>query len=233
MEVKEPTMGLTFEQVWAMFQETDRKFQEMIKETDRKFQEMIKESDRKFQEMIKESDRKFQEMIKESDRKFQEIVKETNQQIKETNRAIGKLSNRFGELVEHLVSPHMKEKFNALIAGYRFTQTQTKVCYADHRGRTIAEVDVLLQNGEYVLAVEVKSNPTSDDVDEHVMQMGKVRGYADEHNDHRKYLGAIAGAIMSESMRVYAFKQGFYVLEQTGDTVSITAPPASWQAKIW
>ncbi|MDR2634248.1 MAG: hypothetical protein LBC51_11610, partial [Treponema sp.] len=77
MDVKEPTGGLNFEQVWVLFQETDRQFKEMIKESDRKFQEMIAE---------------------------------TNRQIKETNRAIGKLSNRFGELVEHLVSPRMKEK---------------------------------------------------------------------------------------------------------------------------
>ncbi|MDR2258459.1 MAG: hypothetical protein LBE14_04850, partial [Treponema sp.] len=39
---REPEMGLTFEKVWAMFQETDRKF----KETDRQF----KETDRKFKE---------------------------------------------------------------------------------------------------------------------------------------------------------------------------------------
>jgi hypothetical protein len=32
--VREPEMGLTFEKVWAMFQETDRKMQE----TDRKMQ---------------------------------------------------------------------------------------------------------------------------------------------------------------------------------------------------
>ncbi|MDR2392549.1 MAG: hypothetical protein LBD93_00085 [Treponema sp.] len=217
MVVKEPTMGLNFEQVWAMYQETDRKFQE----TDRKFQE----TDRKFQEMVKETNRQIAETDKQ--------IKETNKQIKETNRAIGKLSNRFGELIEHILSPHLKEKFNALIAGYRFTQTQTNVCYADPSGRTIAEVDVLLENGEYVLAVEVKSNPTTDDVDEHVMRMGTLRRYADDHHDQRKYLGAIAGAVMSESVRVYGFKQGFYVLEQTGDTVDITPPPASWRAKIW
>ncbi|MDR2182078.1 MAG: hypothetical protein LBN92_05295, partial [Treponema sp.] len=40
---REPEMGLTFEKVWAMFKETDRKF----KETDRKF----KETDRKISKL--------------------------------------------------------------------------------------------------------------------------------------------------------------------------------------
>ena len=34
--MREPEMGLTFEKVWAMFQETDRKF----KETDRKISKL-------------------------------------------------------------------------------------------------------------------------------------------------------------------------------------------------
>ncbi|MDR2185003.1 MAG: hypothetical protein LBO80_04970 [Treponema sp.] len=34
--VREPEMGLTLEKVWAMFQETDRKMQEIMQETDRK-----------------------------------------------------------------------------------------------------------------------------------------------------------------------------------------------------
>ena len=36
---REPEMGLTFEKVWAMFQESDRRMQKLSEETDRKMQE--------------------------------------------------------------------------------------------------------------------------------------------------------------------------------------------------
>ncbi|MDR2363952.1 MAG: hypothetical protein LBD65_06015, partial [Spirochaetaceae bacterium] len=48
---REPQMGLTFEKVWAMFQETDRQIQEMSRETDRQIREMSRETDRKISKL--------------------------------------------------------------------------------------------------------------------------------------------------------------------------------------
>ena len=53
---------------------------------------------------------------------------------------------------------------------------------------------MLLENGEYVLAVEVKTCLTMGDVKNHVRRMEILRGAADGYNDRRKYLGAVAGA---------------------------------------
>ncbi|MDR2175642.1 MAG: DUF3782 domain-containing protein, partial [Synergistaceae bacterium] len=41
--VREPEMGLTFEKVWAMFQESDRRMQKLSEETDRKIQEVARQ----------------------------------------------------------------------------------------------------------------------------------------------------------------------------------------------
>jgi hypothetical protein len=60
-----------------------------------------------------------------------------------------------------------------------------------------------------------------------------LRRYAGEHQDKRKYLGAVAGGIMSGQVRDFALKTGFYVLEQSGDTVKLTAAPAPWKPRIW
>jgi hypothetical protein len=42
----------------------------------------------------------------------------------------------------------------------------------------------------------------------------------------------LAGAIVSEAVRNYALKTGFYVIEQSGDTVKIDVPegfaPREW-----
>jgi hypothetical protein len=203
-------MGLTFEKVWAMFQETGEKMQE----TDR----LIRE--------LRESQRETDLLMKETDRR----MKETDRVVKETSRIVGDLGNKFGELAEHLVLPNIEEKFNAL--GYSFARTGPNIRFKDKGGKVLTEIDALLENGNFVLAVEVKSQPTEEHVREHVQRMEIHRRYADEHGDGRKHIGAIAGAIMNEQVKRYAIKSGFYVIEQSGDTVKIDAPegfkPREW-----
>ncbi|MDR1174534.1 MAG: hypothetical protein LBK83_03560 [Treponema sp.] len=197
--------GLNFEKVWAMFRETDRKFQEQMRESDRKFQET-------------------REQMRESDRKLRE-------QMRETDRRIGELGNRFGELAEHLVAPSIKEKFNAL--HYTFDKVSQDIDISDEWDRySGAEIDLLLENGDIAIAVEVKAKPQYKDVDRHCERMEVLRRWADRHNDKRKFLGAIAGAILPKEVRSYTLKNGFYVIEQTGDTVRIDVPdgfkPREW-----
>jgi len=181
--------SLTFEKVWAMFQET----REQMKETDRK-------------------------------------MRETDRKMKETDRKIGELGNRFGELAEHLVAPSIKEKFNEL--NFTFERMYENLTISDSSKQCIAEIDIMLENGDTVIAVEVKAKPLQKDIDEHVDRMEILRKGADVRNDKRKFQGAIAGAIMNEAVRNYAHKTGFYVIEQTGDTVKINIPdnfmPREW-----
>ena len=173
---------LTFEKVWAMFQET------------------------------------------------REQMKETDREMKETNRRIGELGNRFGELAEHLVAPNINEKFNEL--GFTFEQVSQNHRISDASKRSIAEIDIMLENGDTVMAVEVKAKPVREDIDEHIKRLEILRRRADTRNDIRKFQGAIAGAIMTEAVRDYAHKAGFFVIGQTGDTVKITIPegftPREW-----
>jgi hypothetical protein len=122
-QAREPEMGLTFEKVWAMFQESDRRMQE--------------------------SDRRMKILSEETDRRLQEVAR----QIKETDRQIGKLGNRFGKLAEHLVSPSIVQKFNAL--GFHFDDISElrQVIEDESSGQKIAEFDILLENGEAIIGV--------------------------------------------------------------------------------
>jgi len=80
--------------------------------------------------------------------------------------------------------------------------------------------------------VEVKAKPNIADVRDHISRMKKLRRYADHRGEKRRYQGAIAGAIISDSVRSFILKQGFYLLEQTGDTMQINIPkdfvPSEW-----
>ena len=80
--------------------------------------------------------------------------------------------------------------------------------------------------------MEVKAKPAQKDIDDHIRRMEILRRRADVRHDTRKFQGAIAGAIMNDEVRDYAHKAGFYVIEQTGDTVMINIPegfvPREW-----
>jgi hypothetical protein len=208
----ESTGELTFERVWTMFQETDRKFQE----TDRRFQE---------------TDRKLREMAEERDREFQKMALKTDREIEKVNKAIGRLGNKIGELIEHLMGADIVHKFNAF--GYVFTKAGRRIIYRDHAGRFLTEVDILLENGEYALAVEVKTDISTEDIKDHVQRMVVLRSYAEERRDARRYIGAVAGGIVREPVRDYALKNGFYVIEQSGDTIRIRKPEAPDEVRIW
>ncbi|MDR1211788.1 MAG: hypothetical protein LBK40_06110 [Spirochaetaceae bacterium] len=185
-KTREPVRGLTFEDVWAMFQETDRKMQE----TDRKIKEMTARTDKQ----------------------------------------IGELGNRFGELAEHLVRPNVLEKFRAL--GYTFSRAGSDVEFFDRAGKALTEVDIWLENGEFVMVVEIKSRLRKRDVGEHIRRMEILRAYLDERNDRRKLLGAVAAVVVTGDMRKYVPEKGFYLIEPSGDTVRIAAPEG-FTPKVW
>jgi polyribonucleotide nucleotidyltransferase len=158
-------------------------------------------------------------------------LQEVREIQKENARIIGKLGNRFGELVEHLVAPNIMKKFNE--QGFHFNETATDKKFADpETHKVIAEVDVYLENGDITMSVEVKAKPKREDIDDHIHRMEILRRYADKKNDKRRFQGAIAGAIMGEDVRRYILENGFYLIEQTGDTVQITIPEG-FKARDW
>ena len=204
-----------FESVWAILQETARRQEETFRGI----------------EELKESQKETDRQMKETDRIIKESQKETDRKMEKTARQIGKLGNRFGEMVEQLVAPNIEGKFNEL--GFMFTRTSTNVKIIDYEtSKTSAEIDIFLENGDVAIAVEVKAKPNQDDVDEHVIRMEKLRRYADNRQDKRRYQGAVAGAVFSDSVRAYTLKKGFYIIEQTGDTVQINIPEG-FKARDW
>jgi hypothetical protein len=157
------------------------------------------------------------------------MFQETDRKFKETDRKISKLGSRIGDLIEHFAASNILEKFREL--GYAFTCASRNNDYQDENGRYLAEVDIRLENGKYVMIVEVKTLLSRDDVKEHIKRMEALRKYLSKRGDTREYLGAVAAALIKDAaVRDYALQNGFYVVEQTGDNVRITAP---FQVRAW
>jgi hypothetical protein len=221
-QTREPQMGLNFEKVWAALMESREDF-------DRRMRESHEKAEREMQ-ALRESQRETERLLRESQQETERLLRETARQMKKTDESLGKLGIRFGDLAEHLVAPGIEEKFNAL--GYHFKGITPHQKIKNEKGEVIAEIDILLENDDYSVAVEVKSKPKKDDVDDFKERLGVLRKYKDGIPDLRKIHGAIAGAVFEDSVKKAALKAGFYVIEQTGDTMKINVPKG-FKPKEW
>jgi hypothetical protein len=182
---------------------------------------------------LRKSQEETAQRSKETDRQMQETdrqMRELGQKMKATDKWVGEMNNRFGEIVEYMVRPNLVAKFQEL--GFAFTRAnRTEITDREHN--IFTEVDALLENSDTVMAVEIKNKPNIDDIKDHVERMAKLRKHADLHDDQRRYLGAMAGVVFSESEKIYALKQGFYVIEPSGETFNITEPTGVYHPREW
>ncbi|MDR1948443.1 MAG: DUF4670 domain-containing protein [Spirochaetaceae bacterium] len=252
MEIQLPeSTEHTFEKVWAMFRESERqwreserqwqewrtenerqfqqKLQEQREESERQWRKQREESERQWQKQREENERQRQKQQEENERLWRETVRELKESEKKLDRTMGELGRKFGSMVEHMMIPNMIEKFRQL--GYSFEKSAPNVLIQDEKNELYAQIDLFLENGDCAMVVEVKAQANINDIKEHVNRMEKLRQYADLHHDKRALFGAVAAAIMPKNVRDYAMKQGFYIIEQSGDTVNITAPPE--KARAW
>jgi multidrug efflux pump subunit AcrA (membrane-fusion protein) len=215
----------------AEAREAEAKAQAEAREAEAKARAEAQEAQAKARAEAQEAEAKARE---ELDRRFKEterLFKELRKQQKRTGRQMGLLSNRFGELAEHLVAPRIHARFNE--RGYFFGEMATKGAkISGEDGKTKAEIDILMQNGEIVMAVEVKAKPAVKDVEHHIKRLEILRDYYRKRNDLRKIQGAIAGAIFGSEEKKAVIEAGLYVIEQSGDTMKIEVPdgfvPREW-----
>ncbi len=227
------SQAVTFDDVWKMFQETDRKFQEMVRENrerdialDRKFQEthqQIKETDLQ----IKKTDQQIMEIsaqIKETNLQ----MKETDRKVKEVSRQIGQLGGRLGEFVEGLVAPACKTIF--MQRGIPVHKVSRRM-EADLPNDRHMEIDLFVVNTDTVSLVEVKSKLTIEDIREHMVRLSEFKEFFPEYADKRA-IGAVAGMVVEEHVVRFAIKNGLFVLIQAGDSVRL-ANDDSFVPRAW
>ncbi|CAK0773227.1 DUF3782 domain-containing protein [Gammaproteobacteria bacterium] len=158
--------------------------------------------------LFQETDRRFQE----TDRRFQE----TDRKIEKVSEAIGRLGNRLGDFIEDAVRPSAVRLFRERSIEVHEVHQNIEA----QRGDEGIEVDLLVVNDTDAVAIECKSNLTLDDVKSHVKRLAKLKRllptYADKH-----LLGAVAAMVIPENVAKYAYRQGLYVLGQSGEHLTI------------
>jgi len=149
--------------------------------------------------------------------------------IKDNNKRFGDISNRFGDLVECIISPNILDKFKDM--GLEFETASPKIKVRDHKNKIYFEIDVFLQNTTAAMLVEIKTELKIEYINEHIERLEKMRVFANLHNEKRIFLGAVAGIIVSSDAKNYALENGFYLIEPEGEDLNITPPfkkPKEW-----
>jgi esterase/lipase len=189
----EAAKGLTFEKVWAAMMESKARMEEESK----KMREEMRESQEQTAKQMSESHERMKEEMEKTHEKTAKLVADLSKNI-------GGVQNSIGRLTESMFTADLRSKFNAL--GYEFTQTAFRKEYAEN-DNVITEVDAILENGEYILLLEIKTELKHEFVAGHLERIEKVRKYMDDHNDTRKIIGAVAGGVVSKDVLRYAQKK--------------------------
>jgi len=205
----------TFDDVWRLFQETDRLIKELSvsqKETDHKFQETdhkFQETDHKFQE----TDHKFQE----TDRKFQETDRLFKEQAAETKRLEKLFVSQWGRLMESLVEGDLVNILKR--RGIAVRDTSTRLKGSNPPGDNY-EFDILAHNGEKLVVVEVKTTLKPKSVEQFIRRLDKFKAWLPRYA-HNRIHGAVAYLTADAGAETMAESRGLFVIRATGDSASI------------
>jgi hypothetical protein len=174
----------------------------------REIWKLFRETDRRF----RESEREFRESM----RILAERFKETDRRFQRTEQLVSKLTGKWGRFVEGIVAPAAIQMFKD--RGIRIERIYQRVkAFEDNEGM---EIDILGIDDTDVLAIEVKSTLSIDDVKEHLERLEKFRRFFPEYAD-KQLVGAVAGIVIEENSDRFAYKKGMFVIGQSGESVRI------------
>ena len=181
----------------------------------------------------REQFRETREQLERSSAEFDRRMRKTEQIARKANKSVSKLGNRIGDMVENMVGGNtIVRKFQDL--GYRIEKFCRKQSFGHDLPKNMrGEVDLLLENGEIAILIEVKTTLRTADVRSHIERLEKYRRRADFKGDKRRFIGAVAGAVVDGDAEEFAHDNGMYVIIQSGEAVEIVPTPEGFQAKEW
>jgi len=199
--IEEYRQPLTFESVWQLFRETDKKFQE----TDRQF----KETDKKLSEIFQEFARSYEEN--------KQMLRESEKRMKKLDELF---TSQWGKLMESLVRGDLVRLLRERqVPVQRTTQRQS----GNYQG-TSYEYDIIAINGEEIVIVEVKTTLRPSDVKHFISKLARAKTWLHEYRNKTIY-GAMAFLQADSGSEKMAESKGLFVIRATGSSASIINLP--------
>lgn len=147
--------------------------------------------------------------------------------VEQTNKQVGGLTSRWAEFVENLIKPAAARIFRE--QGIDVHYTAMRVKGDDERGSM--EIDILVENGNEIVAIEVKSHLEIRNVKRFLEVLARFKEAFPKYQNHKVY-GAVAGIKIDEKADEYATQEGLFLIEPAGDSV-IIANSRDLQPRVW
>jgi hypothetical protein len=164
-----------------------------------------------------------------------ELFAETDKRIEKVNRdlskKIGELGDTLGRFAEEQVKADLVSKFDQWGIPVKFYTTHA--VKRDNDGQFAYEVDILIYNTEYVIAIEVKNQLRKDDIDDHIERMKKLQEFPLPDTKGKILLAGIASMIVGEGLDKYAESKGLFFIKPSGDTIKIANNKKTFKPREW
>ena len=203
---------------------------EIFRESDRRFNEKLENQSAEFDRLMKERDAAFDRRMKEQRAEYDRIAKETNRKI---GKQIGELTGSMGRVIERMVAGrNIIKQFQDL--GYVISSySREKTFGNDLPEGNQGEIDLFLENGDIAILIEVKTTLKAKHVGGLMNKLERFRRDADAKGDKRRFLGAVAGAVVEGEAREVAHKNGMYVIVPSGKAMEVVKVPEGFKAREW
>ena len=206
---------------------TDQELKDMVaglvesqKETDRLLKELVEERRKAEEERRKAEDRRAEERRK-AEEKVAEERQKTEREIRQVNKQLGELGNKFGSFTDGLAWPSLERMM------YRdFGMNVVAHRHRTHKNGKTLELDVLAYdtgslNEAYV--IEVKSRLDQGGIDQVLESIALLPQFFPPAHD-RKIYGMIAAVDIPENLYKAAIKEGLYIARISDGSFKLAVP---------
>ncbi|WP_026099666.1 DUF3782 domain-containing protein [Prochlorothrix hollandica] len=170
-----------------------------------------------------EADRRIAEMRAENDRR----AVENEQIIKEMRQTVNSLTSRWGRFVENIVAPAVLRLFQE--KGFQVQEVHQRM--RSGRGSRNLEIDIFVVDNDVAIVVEVKSRLTQNEIRQVLNTLSQFKIAFPHYGNYRIY-GAVAAIEIDKDVDTYAYNQGLFVIQQSGDSVMISNDD-QFQPRTW
>ncbi|MEW5768529.1 MAG: hypothetical protein AB1797_13130 [bacterium] len=226
-----------FERVWKIAEENQREIRALLEGT-KELRESQKKTDEQIRKTDAEIDKRLDKLTLEVDRvskgldKLGVEVDRVSKEVDKVNKSVAGISDGWGRFMEGLVRPGVEEAFNALgmdISTFSATRIRRRI---NGQGMELDLIQPAKREGiDILLVVEVKTYLRTEDVHNFLDKLGRFYEFFEEYRD-RRIIGVMAFMNYVEESKLYAERQGFYILAPSGETVTIQNSPG-FEPKVW
>lgn len=213
------TTPVTLDDIYQIFQRAQEATDRRIAENNQRFTAQ----EHQLAAYRAETDRR----ITENERQLTAYRAETERTIKQLQKTVDSLTSRWGRFVENLVAPAALRLFQE--QGFAVQEVYQRVKSA--RGSRNLEIDLLVVDDDVAVVIEVKSRLTQNEIRQVLNTLTHFKTAFPHYGDYRVY-GAVAAIEIDKDVDIYAYNQGLFVIEQSGDSVKISNE-ANFQPRSW